>query len=71
MVVQHVEPWMSEADTDRGMRWGGIVKTSGSACHALLPARLSVTRLTFATVLAVVKPLGRIRGGRTPGVQRR
>ena len=35
------------------------------------PSAVSVTTLTFATVLAMVKPLGRIRGGRTPGVQRR
>jgi hypothetical protein len=32
---------------------------------------VSVTTLSFTTVLAIVKPLGRIRGGRTPGVQRR
>jgi hypothetical protein len=29
------------------------------------------TTLIFATVLAVVKSWARIRGGRTPGVQRR
>jgi hypothetical protein len=32
---------------------------------------VSVTMLTFASVFAMVKPLGRIRDGRTPGVQRR
>jgi hypothetical protein len=33
-----------------------------------LPPAVSVTTLTFTTVLAMVKPLGRIRGGRTPEV---
>jgi hypothetical protein len=32
------------------------------------PTAVSVSTLTFATILAMVKPLGRIRGGRTPGV---
>ena len=41
-------------------------------CQALFfsPA-VSPTTLTFATFLAVVKALGRIRGGRTRGVQGR
>ena len=48
-------------------RSGGIVKTCGSACRALLPARrVADDADVFATVLAVVKSWGRIRGGRTP-----
>ena len=35
------------------------------------PPAVLLTTLIFATVLAVVKSWGRIRGGRTPGVQRR
>ena len=35
------------------------------------PPAVLLTTLGFATVLAVVKSWGRIRGGRTPGVQRR
>jgi hypothetical protein len=37
----------------------------------LFPPAVLLTTLVFATVLAVVKSWGRIRGGRTPGVQRR
>ncbi|MPZ84355.1 MAG: hypothetical protein GEV28_29760 [Actinophytocola sp.] len=32
---------------------------------------VSLTTLTFATILAVVKPWGRIRGGQAPKVKRR
>jgi hypothetical protein len=35
------------------------------------PPAVLLTTLVFATVLAVAKSWGRIRGGRTPGVQRR
>jgi hypothetical protein len=35
------------------------------------PPAVSVITLTFATVLAGVKPLGRIRARRTPGVNGR
>jgi hypothetical protein len=35
---------------------GGIVKTCGSACHALLPPAVLLSTLIFATVLAVVSP---------------
>jgi hypothetical protein len=35
------------------------------------PPAVLLTTLIFATVLAVAKSWGRIRGGRTPGVQRR
>lgn len=35
------------------------------------PPAVWLTTLIFATVLAVVKSWARIRGGRTPGVQRR
>ncbi len=35
------------------------------------PPAVLLTMLIFATVLAVVRSWGRIRGGRTPGVQRR
>ncbi|MGH9208199.1 MAG: hypothetical protein ACRD1G_16860 [Acidimicrobiales bacterium] len=37
----------------------------------LFPPAVLLTTLIFATVLAVVKSRGRIRGGRSPGVQRR
>lgn len=48
----------------------GNILPGSSACHALLPPRRVADPLTFATVLATVT-LGRIRGGRTPGVQPR
>ena len=35
---------------------GGIVKTCGSACQLFFPPAVSLTRLTFAAVLAMVKP---------------
>jgi dihydrofolate reductase len=43
--------------------WIGVPRSSSPA--------VSLTTLIFATVLAVVKPWGRIRGGRAPKVQRR
>jgi len=49
----------------------GNILPGSPACHALLPPRRVADPLTFATVLATVKPWGRIRGGRTPGVQPR
>ena len=36
--ARHVEPWMSGVGHRAGGEGGGIVKTCGSACHALLPA---------------------------------
>ena len=48
---------------------GGIVKTCGSACHALLSPAVLLTTLIFAIILGVVKSSGGIRGGRAPGVQ--
>ena len=48
-------PAASAALQSRTLVSRGIVKTSGSACHALLPAVVLLTTLIFATVLAVVK----------------
>ena len=49
----------------------GIVKTCGSAATLFFPPAVLLTTLIFATVLAVAKSWGRIRGCRTPGVQGR
>jgi hypothetical protein len=62
---------MSEADTASARRWRGIVEPVDRRATLFFPSAVSVTTLTFTTVLAMVKPLGSIRGGRTAGVQRR
>jgi hypothetical protein len=50
------------------IRSHGLLASRGAQHAAPRPDRgRPVTTLTFATVLAMVKPLGRIQGGRTPG----
>jgi hypothetical protein len=58
-------PWKLDRHGQRGM-----VTTCGSACHAL-PARRVADRADLRHRLRRGQVLSRIRGGRTPGVQRR
>jgi hypothetical protein len=64
--VNIFERWESQAALERNS------KTCGSARATLFfPPAVLLTTLIFATILAVARSWGRIRGGRAPGVQRR
>ena len=62
LILVALRPGMGEvADYGRALSTGGDVTAPGAVSDMFFPPAVSLTALTFATVLAVAKPWGRVR----------
>ncbi|MFB4315963.1 hypothetical protein [Actinomadura sp. 21ATH] len=66
LIVVALQPGMAEVG-EYGRTLGPGVPEPAGITNLFFPPAVSLTALTFATVLAVAKPWGRVRGGRRGG----
>ncbi|MEW2357088.1 hypothetical protein [Spirillospora sp. NPDC029432] len=69
LIIVALQPGMAEVG-EYGRTLGAGVPEPEDVSSLFYPPAVSLTTLTFATVLAVAKPWGRIRGGRRGGASR-